>query len=101
MARNFGAPLMEPPGNAASNWSSAVLPGLNLPRTVLTRWCSVAKLSRANNWGTVIGVALVGTSSGALGVGDILYYAPLTSSRSILTGDPVQIPIGAFIATEA
>jgi len=54
-----------------------------------------------NNWGTVIGVALVTIASGALGTSNIIYYAPLTSSRSILTGDPVQIPIGAFIATEA
>jgi len=54
-----------------------------------------------NPWGTVVGVALVTTASGTLTSSEILYYAPLTASRNILTGDPVAIPIGAFIATEA
>jgi hypothetical protein len=54
-----------------------------------------------NNWGTVVGVALVTILTGALGVSNIIYYAPLSASRNILTGDPVEIPIGGFIATEA
>jgi hypothetical protein len=53
-----------------------------------------------NPWGTIVGIALVTNSSGAIGASDILYYAPLSSSRAVLTGDPVEIPIGAFIATE-
>lgn len=36
MVRCFGAPVMEPPGNAATIASSAPHPGLNFPRTVDT-----------------------------------------------------------------
>jgi hypothetical protein len=55
-----------------------------------------------NAWGTVVGVAFVkSTAGGTLGASDIVYYAPLTASRNILVGDPVNIPIGAAIFTEA
>ena len=87
----------------STNFPNAVSPSVGSSGTASSANGVLQTISSGttNNWGTVIGVALVGTSSGALGDGDILYYAPLTSSRSILTGDPVQIPIGAFIATEA
>lgn len=48
----------------------------------------------------VVGVAFVKTSSGALGSTDIVYYTELTSTRVILNGDPVKIPIGGVTITE-
>jgi hypothetical protein len=49
----------------------------------------------------VTGVAFVKTSAGALGASDIIHYAPLSTARNILNGDPVQIPVGAAVITEA
>ncbi len=45
MARRLGAPVIEPPGKHASSRSTASRPGARRPVTVLTRWCTVAKLS--------------------------------------------------------
>ena len=36
MARTLGAPVIDPPGNAAASWSSAVRPGANSPSTAET-----------------------------------------------------------------
>lgn len=87
----------------STNFPTAVAPSVGSSGTASVANGTLQTISAGttNPWGTVVGVALVSTSSGALGVNDIIYYAPLTSSRIILTGDPVEIPIGAFIATEA
>jgi hypothetical protein len=37
IARNFGAPVIEPPGNAALSRSSASAPGASCPTIVETR----------------------------------------------------------------
>lgn len=87
----------------STNFPNAVSPSVGSSGTASSSNGTLQTISAATThaWGTVVGVALVTTASGALGVGDILYYAPLTATRAILTGDPVEIPIGAFIATEA
>jgi hypothetical protein len=90
----------------STNFPNAVSPSVGLTGTASSANGTLQTLSSAttHDWapsaGQAVGIALVTTSSGALGVGDILYYAPLSSPRTILTGDPVTIPIGAFIATE-
>jgi hypothetical protein len=38
----FGAPVMEPAGNAAATASARGAPGLSRASTVLTIWCTVA-----------------------------------------------------------
>ena len=52
IARIFGAPVIEPPGNAARNRSNPSAPSRNTPVTVETRWCTVGCDSSANNVGT-------------------------------------------------
>ena len=42
IVRSFGAPVIEPPGNAARTQSIASAPSRSLPRTVETSWCTVA-----------------------------------------------------------
>jgi hypothetical protein len=87
----------------STNFPNAVSPSVGASGTASSANGTLQTISSGttNNWGTVVGVALVTTSSGSLSSSDILYYAPLTSSQDILTGDPVTIPVGAFIATEA
>jgi hypothetical protein len=87
----------------ATSFPNAVSPSIGASGTASSANAVAQTISAGttNAWGTVVGVALVTSSSGALGAGSILYYAPLTSSQNILTGDPVTIPVGAFIATEA
>jgi hypothetical protein len=46
MLRSLGAPVMEPPGKAARSSATASRPSASRPVTVLTRWCTVAKLSK-------------------------------------------------------
>jgi hypothetical protein len=86
-----------------TNFPNAVSPSVGLSGTASSANAVAQTISSGttNPWGTVVGVALVTTASGTLTSSEILYYAPLTASRNILTGDPVAIPIGAFIATEA
>ncbi len=86
----------------STNFPNAVSPSVGTTGTASSANATLQTISSGttHDWGTVVGVALVTTASGALGTSDILYYAPLSSSRTILTGDPVAIPIGAFIATE-
>ena len=38
IVRTFGAPVIDPPGNAARTQSTADDPGLRCPRTVDTIW---------------------------------------------------------------
>ena len=38
VARTFGAPVTDPPGNAARTRSNGVIPARSLPRTSETRW---------------------------------------------------------------
>ena len=52
VVRRFGAPVMDPGGNAAATASSASLPAARSPRTVVTSWCTVAKDSTAASLGT-------------------------------------------------
>lgn len=86
----------------ATNFPNAVTPSVGTSGTASSANGTLQTISTGttHDWGAIVGVALVTTSSGALGANDILYYAPLSSPRTILTGDPVAIPIGAFIATE-
>jgi hypothetical protein len=86
-----------------TNFPSAVSPSVGSSGTASVANAVLQTITSAalNPWGTIVGVALVTNASGAIGASDILYYAPLSSARVVLTGDPVQIPIGAFIATEA
>lgn len=54
IVRRFGAPVMEPPGNAAATASSAPQPGLSRPRIVETSWCVVwGGATRQSVWGCV------------------------------------------------
>ena len=53
MARIFGAPVIEPPGNAPRNKSHELYCSASSPSTVLTRWCTAGKLSISNNLGTM------------------------------------------------
>jgi hypothetical protein len=50
---------------------------------------------------TVIGAAVVKTSSGALGSSDIIYYGPLSVSRAIVSGDAFSLPPSSATFTEA
>jgi hypothetical protein len=86
-----------------TNFPTAVSPSVGASGTASIANGTLQTISSGttNNWGDVIGIALVTNSSGAIGATNIIYYAPLSSSQNILTGDPVKIPIGAFIATEA
>ena len=52
MARIFGAPVIEPQGKSAAKISRIVWPGSSLARTVLSIWCTVAKLSMRSISGT-------------------------------------------------
>src|SRR6266545_3119302 len=52
IARIFGAPVTDPPGNAARSKSNASAPSANCPVTVDTRWCTVGCDSSANSLGT-------------------------------------------------
>lgn len=87
----------------STNFPNAVSPSVGASGTASSSNNTLQTISAGtiNPWGVVVGVALVTTSSGTLTASQILYYAPLGASRNILTGDPVEIPIGAFIATEA
>lgn len=49
------------------------------------------------NWGTIVAGAIMSASSS----GSILYSGPLTSSKTINTGDGFRIPIGGFVLTES
>ena len=40
--RNFGAPVMDPGGNAAATHAAAGTPARFVPRTVDTSWCTAA-----------------------------------------------------------
>ena len=42
IARTLGAPVIDPPGNAARTRSAGSLVGTRSPTTVETRWCTVA-----------------------------------------------------------
>jgi len=86
-----------------TNFPAAVAPSVGATGTASVANGVTQTISAAttNPWGTVVGIALVTTASGALTASEIIYYAPLAASRNILTGDPVAIPIGGFIATEA
>ena len=52
MLRSLGAPVMEPPGKAARRQSTIEASGRREPRTVLTRWCMLAKVSTSISAGT-------------------------------------------------
>lgn len=53
-------------------------------------------------WGTVVGLAVVQTASGALGASDIIYYGPLSVARGpLLAGDTFTVPVGDGQFTEA
>jgi hypothetical protein len=86
----------------STNFPNAVSPSVGTTGSASSANGTLQTISSGatHDWGAVVGVALVTSASGALGAADILYYAPLPSPRTILTGDPVTIPIGAFIATE-
>jgi len=49
------------------------------------------------NWGTVVAGAIMSASSS----GYILYFGPLTSSKTINTSDGFRIPIGGLVLTES
>jgi len=49
------------------------------------------------DWGTVVAFALFDAST----AGNLLYFANLTVSRSILTNDQVKFPSGQLIVTES
>jgi hypothetical protein len=46
-------------------------------------------------WGTIIYFGVFDSLAG----GNLLYFAPLTSSRSVLTGDTVKFPSGQLTVT--
>lgn len=48
------------------------------------------------DWGTIVAFALFDASSS----GNMLYYANLTASRDILTGDQLRFPAGQLIVSE-
>ena len=48
------------------------------------------------NWGTILAVGIFDASSG----GNQLYWAPLTNSRTIFTGDTPQFQVGDITVTE-
>jgi hypothetical protein len=49
------------------------------------------------NWGTVVAGAIMSASTS----GYILYFGPLTTSKTINTGDGFRIPIGGLVLTES
>lgn len=49
------------------------------------------------NWGTVVAGAIVSATT----AGSILYFGPLTSSKTINNGDGFRIPIAGLVLTEA
>lgn len=48
------------------------------------------------DWGTVVAVALLDAPV----AGNMLYYANLTASRTILTADQFRIPLGQLLVSE-
>jgi len=48
------------------------------------------------DWGTLVAFALFDASS----AGNMLYYANLTASRDILTGDQLRFPAGQLLVSE-
>lgn len=49
------------------------------------------------NWGTVVAGTIMSDPS----TGYILYFGPLTTSKTISTGDGFRIPIGGLVLTES
>lgn len=49
------------------------------------------------NWGTIVDGAIMSASTS----GYILYFGPLTTSKTINTGDGFRIPIGGLVLTES
>ena len=49
------------------------------------------------NWGTVVAGTIMSASSS----GYILYFGPLTTSKTINTNDGFRIPIGGLVLTES
>lgn len=49
------------------------------------------------NWGTIVAGAIMSASTS----GYILYFGPLTTSKTINTGDGFRIPIGGLVLTES
>jgi hypothetical protein len=48
------------------------------------------------DWGTVVHFGIRDAASG----GNLLYHAPLTASRTILTGDQLRFPAGQLVVGE-
>ena len=86
--------------------------GTNYARYSLTNntseWGAAASGVKANlnlidfgtataNWGTVVAGAIMSASS----AGYILYFGPLTTSKTINTSDGFRIPIGGLVLTES
>lgn len=49
------------------------------------------------NWGTIVAGAIMSASTS----GYILYFGPLTTSKTINTNDGFRIPIGGLVLTES
>lgn len=73
-----------------------------------TSWGSAASGVKSNlnlidfgtagaNWGTITAGAIMSAST----AGYILYFGPLTSSKTINTNDGFRIPIGGLVLTES
>jgi hypothetical protein len=50
-----------------------------------------------SNWGTIVAGTIMSASSS----GYILYFGPLTTSKTINTSDGFRIPIGGLVLTES
>jgi len=51
----------------------------------------------SGNWGTIVAGTIMSASSG----GYILYFGPLTASKTINTNDGFRIPIAGLVLTES
>lgn len=49
------------------------------------------------NWGTIVAGTVMSAASG----GYILYFGPLTTPKTINTGDGFRVPIGGLVLTES
>ena len=73
-----------------------------------TNWPAASSFTKANgaavdfgtataNWGTIVYGAIMDASTS----GNVLYFGPLTASKTINTDDGFKIPIGGLTLTEA
>ncbi len=100
------------PTSAGGGTEVSTSGGTNYVRYALTNdgteWATAASGVKSNlnlidfgtagaNWGTVVAGAIMSAST----AGYILYFGPLTTSKTINTSDGFRIPIGGLVLTES